>query len=69
MMVPPSTLLEMHKFMRDELQGNEKASEQEQLSAQNSQHRLMRVVRMLFGRRQCELDTYCESDRVESAAI
>lgn len=70
MMMPPSTILEMQKFMHDELHGkHEASSELGDLAAQSREHRLGRFVRSLFRRSPREIDLYREGDRVESAAM
>jgi hypothetical protein len=69
MMMPPSTILEMQKFMHDELHEKRQASEYAEFSARRRGLLLGQVVRSLIGRPRRELESYCEADRIKSPAI
>lgn len=68
-MIPPQTILEMHKFMHDELHGNRKTSESGEAVAPSRKRRLGQILRALFLRRRSELAAYCEGDQLQTADV
>lgn len=69
MMIPPQTILDMHKFMHDELHGKREASQRREPAAQTSEHRLGRIARTLCRRQRRELVSNRESDQFKTATI
>jgi len=69
MMMPPNTILEMQKFMHDELHGKREARELSDAVAPIRERRFNRVVRALLRRSPREIDTCREGDRVKPASV
>ncbi len=68
-MTPPNTLLEMQKFMHDELHGKRDVSASDDCVTLTRQPRLKRIVRALLGAAPREMSVYREGDRVDSTAV
>lgn len=68
-MTPPNTLLEMQKFMHDELHGKRDKLESDDCVTFTRQPRLKRIARALLGAAPGEMGVYREGDRVDSPAV
>ena len=68
-MTPPNTLLEMQKFMHDELHGKRDKLESDDCVTLTRQPRLKRIARALLGAVPRETSFYRECDRVDSTAV
>jgi hypothetical protein len=62
MMIPPSTILEMHTFLREELQGQRAPSARKGEASSPGEHHLARLVRTLLRSPRRDFDSHAQGD-------